>query len=558
MLFHRVALYIVQDVIRRSEMKTIFPLGMKGIAAIATILVAAGQPPLLHASLTTQTSSLFSGSGTCAFCHEQWDGALLDAQGNNVSITEDWRSSMMAHSFADPLWQARMEAEVADHPELRGFIEDKCMTCHAPMARTQFRQDEQQPLSLKQARAMELAHDGVSCTLCHQIQPANLGRQEGFDGGYVIETDRKIFGPYTNVVTMPMRNHVNYTPGFGKHVQESGLCATCHTLFTPILDEEGQQMGEFPEQVPYLEWKNSIYPQQNRHCQDCHMPRLDEPIKITARPPWIGKREPFWRHSFLGANTFMLQLLADPESGLAARAETGAYVRQLGLTREFLRGKAARLTASSEWEEDELQLRVKVENLTGHKFPTGYPARRAWLRVEVCDAEGRTIFLSGDHDEKGRVIGARKDGYFPHMQEISGSDQVQVYGAVMGDASGDATTYLLRASSYLKDNRIPPKGYAMDGPHVAMTAPRGAASADPEYTDGKGMDRILYRIALPDHVIQGHVRVALLYQSVPPDEVEELIASDRPAAVAFAERYHRADNAPETVQSLEFVYDLPE
>ena len=29
---------------------------------------------------------------------------------------------------------------------------------------------------------------------------------------------------------------------------------------------------------------------------------------------------------------------------------------------------------------------VEVKNLTGHKFPTGYPARRTWLHVTVRDA----------------------------------------------------------------------------------------------------------------------------------------------------------------------------
>jgi hypothetical protein len=44
---------------------------------------------------------------------------------------------MMAHAFQDALWRAAMEVEVAKHPSMRGFIEDKCQTCHAPMARTQ-------------------------------------------------------------------------------------------------------------------------------------------------------------------------------------------------------------------------------------------------------------------------------------------------------------------------------------------------------------------------------------------------------------------------------------
>ena len=343
-------------------------------------------------ALTETESSLFSGSGNCAFCHDQWSGALLDSRGNNVSISGDWQAAMMAHSFLDPLWRARMEAEVADRPELREFIEDKCMTCHAPMARTQFRHDEHRALTLDKALQMELAHDGVSCTLCHQIQAGNLGEESSLDGGYVIGDERQIFGPYTNVVTGPMRNHVDYTPGFGAQVQDSGLCATCHTLFTPIPDEQGNAAGQFPEQVPYLEWRNSRYSAAGRHCQDCHMPRLDEPIRITARPPWIGTREPFWRHTFLGANTFMLKVLADPEQGLSGQAESEQYLRQLRMTQEFLKEHTATLTADPEWNGGWLAVRVTVENRTGHKFPTGYPYRRAWLRFELRDRENRRRF----------------------------------------------------------------------------------------------------------------------------------------------------------------------
>jgi hypothetical protein len=508
--------------------------------------------------LTAVTSSLFSGSGNCAFCHDQWSGALLDSEGNNVSITGDWRATMMAHAFVDPFWRARMEAEVADHPEQQGFIEDKCLTCHAPMARTQFRLDEGMLLSIKSALAMELAHDGVSCTLCHQIQAENLGEESGLDGGYTVGTDREIFGPYKDVPTGPMRNHVNYTPGFGEQIQDSGLCATCHTLFTPIVDAEGNTTGMFPEQVPYLEWLNSAYPSEDRHCQDCHMPRLDEPIKITARPPWIGTREPFWRHTFTGANSFMRKILADPEDGMDVLADPETLQRQIEGTREFLREQTARLTVTSDFKGTELHLVTQVENLAGHKFPTGYPARRAWLRVEICDEEGHVLFLSGDHDEKGRLIGESVQGFYPHLLEISDAMQVQVYQAVMGDQAGTPTTHLLRAAVYLKDNRILPRGYAIDGPQTEMTAPRGAASADPDYADGKGADRTLYRIALPENMSRFHVRVDLLYQSVPPEEVDELISRDLPAAADFAERYRRADHAPVIVQSVEIEIDLPE
>src|SRR5258708_35844717 len=38
-----------------------------------------------------------------------------------------------------------------------------------------------------------------------------------------------------------------------------------------------------------------------------------------------------------------------------------------------------------------LQVQVLVQNLTGHKMPTDYPSRRAWLHVTVRDARNNNV-----------------------------------------------------------------------------------------------------------------------------------------------------------------------
>ena len=59
--------------------------------------------------LTTFETADFSGSGVCAFCHSR----LSDEAGNDVSNDAHWRSTMMANAAKDPLWQAKISAEVA-------------------------------------------------------------------------------------------------------------------------------------------------------------------------------------------------------------------------------------------------------------------------------------------------------------------------------------------------------------------------------------------------------------------------------------------------------------
>ena len=60
------------------------------------------------------------------------------------------------------------------------------------------------------------------------------------------------------------------------------------------------------------------------------------------------------------------------------------------------RSRRRRSTAST------LAFDVDVRNLTGHKFPTGYPSRRTWLHVTVRDGQDASVFESGAIDATAR------------------------------------------------------------------------------------------------------------------------------------------------------------
>ncbi|MCP5527084.1 MAG: hypothetical protein H7A47_09805 [Verrucomicrobiales bacterium] len=494
------------------------------------------------------TSALFSASGNCVFCHDQWGGALRDAAGRNVSITGDWQGTMMAHSFQDPLWQAVVEAEVAARPELRGFIEDKCQTCHAPMARTQHRHDGGGPLPFAGPAAGELASDGVSCTLCHQIQPDLLGEPAGYSGGFVIRDTRRIFGPYEDVLTMPMQRHVAYVPEFGTQVQESAFCGTCHTLHTPVLDAGGAIAAWFPEQTPYLEWLAGDLAREGTQCQDCHMPRLDEAIKISARPPWLGGRRPFWRHQFAGGNAFMLRLMSGPAGSVGSQREPQHLARTAAAAREQLR-RAVSLEVKGRRHPGGVELDVRVVNRTGHKLPTGHPYRRAWLHVQVRDATGRVRYASGTPDASG-TLPRTGPGYAPHHDEITTPEQVQIYESVMGDSAGERTYGLLAAVRYLKDNRIPPRGFDPTQ-SVEDVAVRGRAVDDSDFAaPTRGSDTVRYRLDLAEAEGPLEADVVLFYQAVPPEAVAHLEDLDGAAARRFTRWFRQADNTPEELQRV--------
>jgi len=145
----------------------------------------------------------FAASGVCSTCHKD----MLDGEGNDVSIDTHWRGTMMANTSRDPYWRASVRAEVISNPDYNEIIQDKCTTCHTPMARITrtFTGDAGVLLDsgfLDSENDLHvLALDGISCTLCHQINDQRLGEEDSFDGGYVIDSTKSVgervnFGPY--------------------------------------------------------------------------------------------------------------------------------------------------------------------------------------------------------------------------------------------------------------------------------------------------------------------------------------------------------------------------
>jgi hypothetical protein len=138
---------------------------------------------------------------------------------------------------------------------------------------------------------------------------------------------------------------------------------------------------------------------------------------------------------------------------------------------------------------------VEVTNLGGHKLPSAYPSRRAWLHVTVRDRSGATVFESGALTPAGRIVGNDNDDdrtrYEPHYREITRPDQVQIYESILKDVHGAVTTGLLSGIAYIKDNRILPRGFdkATADRDIAVL---GDAASDPAFVGGSHRTR--YRI----------------------------------------------------------------
>jgi hypothetical protein len=497
----------------------------------------------------------FAGSGRCSICHT----GMMDESVEDISIDSYWRSTMMANAARDPYWQATVRSETLSNPGLEGVIEDKCSTCHMPMARTTLAADSQVSLMLDDGLLDEthllhnLAMDGVSCTLCHQIEPDNLGEEDSFSGGFLIDTqtqmgERLNYGPYA--VKPPMARIMQASSGFipqqGTHIQESDLCAACHTLHTPTIDRNGEITGIFPEQMTYLEWHNSGYAQQ-KSCQDCHMPEADGGVvlSITGGQP----RSPFSKHAFVGGNTYSLGILRafGPEIGVTSSSEQ--FDATIARVIDQLQNRTADVSIlSTEMDGGKLIVNVQVNNLTGHKFPTGYPSRRAWLHLTVLDETDEVVFESGAWSQDGHITGNDNDAdgttYEPHYNVINDPEMVQIYEAIFADGNGSVTTELLRGSGYLKDNRLLPMGFDMntDNDDIGI---KGDALTDEDFTDGS--DIIRYEIDTGDAGGPFTVNVELLYQPISYRWAMNLDRHQAAEIQRFLEYYDALPNLPQVI-----------
>ncbi len=514
----------------------------------------------------------FATSMVCAECHQATDQstAMRDPAGRPVGAYDGWQATMMANSSRDPLWRAVVSVEVAATPSQKDVIESTCMKCHAPMRRADTQLTGDGIPLMDDLRgdagtdAQHLALDGVSCTMCHQIEEEGLGTEGSFSGGYVVNGNGTIYGPYVDPVGAPMTDATGFTPVYGQQIADSLVCATCHTVQTRALADDGNlNGGEVLEQAPYLEWENSRYPSADGACVACHMPDTDEDVRqintvIATQAdgtddPSLFPRGDYRRHVLVGGNTLIPQILKNNAATMGVTASPDAFDAIVDIARENLQDAAGLSLSQANVVGDTLEFSVLVEPQTGHKFPTGIPLRRAWLRVEVSDATGATVWTSGGYDIAGRITGP--DGMplaselaggpqMPHFDVVTSEDEVQIYEAVLGDVAGAPTYLLMRGAGYTKDNRLLPQGWSPLHPNVEHVGPIGVGD-DPDWTTPG--DEVHYQVDVTGLQRPFTIDVSMHYQTLSARFAEQIFSYDTPEVEAFRDMYLRTSRAPEFV-----------
>jgi hypothetical protein len=261
----------------------------------------------------------------------------------------------------------------------------------------------------------------------------------------------------------------------------------------------------------------------------------DAPISGVVGQP----RENVSRHVFRGGNFFMPRVFNRYRDVLGVEALPQELEAMSESTADHLSRAAARVTVGRvEVADGRLRAEVRVESLAGHKLPSAYPSRRAWIRFTARDRAGRIAFQSGRLEPDGSIAGNDNDAdaarYEPHHATIESTDQVQIYEAIMAGADGAVTTVLLTAVRYVKDNRILPDGFdkATAGEEIAV---RGKARADADFAGGT--DRVRYDVDLADAQGPFTVEAELLYQPVGYRWAHNLAQQDAPEIDFFVGAY---------------------
>lgn len=503
-----------------------------------------------HGLQSIDSSQYFATSGLCGGCHgsDNEGFAMVDNDGNDVNPFDDWKATMMANSAKDPFWRAKVSHEILVNPAHSLELQDKCTSCHAPLGHYTSKFKGNPHYLIDSMLVDTVGLDGVSCAACHQQDSVLLG--ELFSGEMNFDTNRVIYGPYPFPFAPPMRDFIGFEPVASDHINDAGICAGCHTLVTKSVDLEGNFTGTtFVEQATYHEWLNSTYNTEDVSCQACHMPQISDSVIISDNYLFLEERSPYGLHEMVGANTFMLQLMKDNKNLLGIDATDANYDSTIQKTYAMLQNQSIEMELSlTNQDPDTAYFSVNLLNKAGHKFPSGYPSRRAFVEFIVLEDSGDTLFSSGVLQENYEVYG-QEAAVEPHFNTINSKEQVQIYELVNGDVNGDFSTVLERGFAGLKDNRLPPIGFTTTHQVYDTTLIIGNANDDADFNkdesgnEGTGRDIVHYHVPLQGYNGTLDIIVNFHYQSLPPKWMEEMFGESSTEINFFKALYDAADQS---------------
>lgn len=430
----------------------------------------------------------------CAICHGLYDEVHEPFR--------TWAASMMGQAARDPLFHAALAIANQD----ASFAGDLCLRCHTPGG---WLDGRSVPTDGSALQGVDM--QGVNCNFCHRmVDPVyKPGQSPSADLGILAALDALPVNPHTgNFVMDPddvRRGPRDLGPDFFYHDwaqspfhKDSAMCATCHDVSNPVYVRQPDgtyRLGDldsphptqdkydmFPVERTYSEWLMSSFAQGpinmggrfggNRievsSCQDCHMPAVHtQPCRFEA------PRDDVPLHSFSGANTWVLQAIRNLYPDHETFLDDNNVAQSIARAEDMLR-RASDLELTQMGN----QVNVRVVNQSGHKLPTGYPeGRRMWINVRYFNAADQLIGEHGAYDAGTAVLSTSDTKVYEAKLGLD------AYAAnLTGKPTGESFHFVLN-NIWLKDNRIPPRGFTNAGFASVQSAPIGATYADGQYWD---------------------------------------------------------------------------
>jgi hypothetical protein len=348
----------------------------------------------------------------------------------------EWRAGIMANSARDPYWQGSVRREVLDHPESSAAIQTDCASCHMPL---QYAQDKPKTAETEVFKRLPLRRITPEAPLrptvsrarsAIRFNPAGLGTPATTTATSPWPRPECIRGPSSVPYAADPDRVTRARPGLRLHARPGRphpRCRSCAAVATPstplTLGPDGKQIGQLPEQMTYLEWQHSDY-RDKQTCQQCHMPVVGSGgCRIPPRPAARRRSPPQLRRRQLSSWKPCLARIATSSPSPRSRPSWPPLLRA---PRHFpsvaVRARHSR-PAHTSLAGSELSFPVRVENLTGHKLPTAFPSRRAWLHVVVTAADGHVVFESGKLNPDGSIAGNANDADPPAIRRTSPASQ---------------------------------------------------------------------------------------------------------------------------------------
>jgi nitrate/TMAO reductase-like tetraheme cytochrome c subunit len=455
-------------------------------------------------AFSSEIDQQFASANDCASCHAE--------------IVDEWRLSAHRNAQTSTIMRAQTLMALQENPEFR----KDCVNCHAPIG-TKFTESQTFPLDEDPGlNPTSAGTEGITCVVCHTMEEhpdelAGFGDDLPIGERSALRLGTMFGPPLEEPGPRPNSAHDSETGFMTDEIASSQMCGACHNVVADVdgngiapvasdaapSDSDGNRVLDENEidaetdlvlQTTFDEWEDFLFERGGTgdSCVGCHMPPGDGPI--SGGSPLLGSSDRDRnRHVFVGVD---YELDADyyEQPGMPSNS-----LQTVLLEREKLLRSAVQLEANIPPPEDGvLTATVKLKNLTGHSFPTGFAfARQFWLDISAETASGQPVCLLALDNipspcASGKITSESEDLKTCDVQPVgAGNTDVRLIASFPRE---DCDPWLVNFQKILTDADVDADGVFQEVPFQSKTGgvvkDRVRTVADPETGEAQVMDEI--------------------------------------------------------------------